>query len=245
MYVDRHHQDALVAGLVGLLCGVVVGCAYMGFLAPATSGEHAADWFSGLGTWVVGIAAAALTIQWNRSTALREKQRHEHQAQEDRLRHEAAQRDAAMSRRRQAIEELTIWNKYRQTLATLNLPSEMTGIHSPRLGLMTAAEGLDLVSSIVSTLPKGEINHFFLLSSDEMVGKIAALEVALNSCRTLSETFIARTHVPPPPLDAMPMYEHSQKFLRQLMESAKAMAEMADELGQATDQLRPFVPDVP
>ncbi|OUL11605.1 hypothetical protein B0X78_12885 [bacterium AM6] len=245
MYVDKHHQDAFVAGLVGLLCGVVVGCAYMGFLAPATSGEHAADWFSGLGTWVVGIAAAVLTVQWNRSTALREKQRHEHQVHEEKLRHEAAQRDAAMLRRRQAIEELTIWNKYRQTLATLNLPSEMAGTHSLRLRLMTAAQGLDLVSSIVSILPKGEINHFFLLSSDEMVGKIAALEVALNSCRTLSETFIARTHVPPAPLDQMPMYEHSQKLLLHLMESAKAMAEMADELGQAADQLRPYVPDVP
>lgn len=215
----------------------------MGFLSPILAKEHAADWFSGLGTWIVGIAAAILTVQWNRSAALRDKERHDRQVQEEQLRREAADREAAAVRRREAKIELASWNGYRATLSRLRLPAKMLSTRPLRLGLLTPDEGLSLVATITSTLPKGGIDHFFLLSSDAMVGKIAALDVMLANCHALIEKFVATTHVRPPPLDEMPMQDHSRNVLRDVVETVRNLAQAAEELSMATDELRPEVPD--
>lgn len=243
--MEKHHRDALVTGTVGVLCGAVIGTGYMGFLAPVLAKDHAADWFSGLGTWVVGVAAAILTVQWNRSTALRDRERHDRQVHEEQLRSEAAERAASVVRRREAKVELAAWNGYRATLSRLTLPAKMFDAHSLRLGFMTPEQGISLVTTIVSTLPKPEINHFFLLSSDEMVSLIAALDVMLANCHTLCEKFMAVTYVQPAPLDAIPMQDQSRRLLRDILEVAQGMESTANELAKATDELRPEVPSAP
>ncbi|WNH48293.1 hypothetical protein PDM28_16720 [Stenotrophomonas aracearum] len=192
--MQTHRRDALVSGLIGLICGAVVGSGFMGFLHPLTSEltspAHAADWFSGAGTWVVGFAATALTIQQHRAVAARDKLTkqqldNETKAAEQRLRAERQERENRRHR-----EALGDWNHYRTHLTRLISTYPMIAGSLEMGDQIPADEATGLARGVQAAIPREELSHSKFFVDETQMSCIAGLEVGVALLRTCCESFL-------------------------------------------------------
>lgn len=211
----------------------------MGFLEPLLTDvwtkDKAPDWAAAAGTWLIGGATIWLTIRVHKASAAQERDRLARVAKEEENR-----------TRREGEAALDEWNNYRSRLARLSIAYEMLATHKPRIRHINARDGIAVVSAWVAAIPKGDFDHIkFQNGSDELVGEIAALDILIEHCLSLARRFLQITVIPIEPLDALPLNDVSQGLLEELFEAARGIAEITDQLGKATDTLRPYIaPDV-
>ncbi len=237
-----HQRDALVTACIGILCGAVIGSGYMGFLKPLattiTSNEHAADWFSGTGTWVVGIAAAILTVQQHRATTQRakaESQRQQFEQKAARDRQMAEQKDRED---KDAKEWLAAFVDYRASLARLSMPSHLISSVPSRISHLDFRQAIDLIRDVKASFPPLPLPHGKYLQEDRHLPDIAALEAIANRSIALCDEIIGSlsddryTSVFPF------LVSHDQTELMKLVHAVTTLGTKADELGLEVDKIR-------
>ncbi|WP_414606046.1 hypothetical protein [Stenotrophomonas pavanii] len=212
-------------------------------MSMLTSEEHAADWFSGAGTWVVGIAAAALTFQQHRSVVKRdalEKKQMEYQqkADQDRLQMEKNQQQVEHYR-----ESLGNWNHYRTDLARLasTYPLLRHSLIDPEK--LRPNEAMNLARGTKASIPAGGLSHSKFFVEDEHMGGIAGLEIAIAFLRDACESFLSS---PPALADALShrlTRDQIQKY-RNMGDAALSVSTQASKLSEKLNELRPTPPSL-
>jgi len=235
-----HHRDSLTTAFIGVVCGCVIGSGYMGYLQPllaaVTSGEHAADWFSGTGTWIVGIAAAILTFQQHRSAVQRDRIAGERLEMERKI-NETRIAAEAIERAHHAAEEKAVQlNKYKVALARLGMPANWVRAAKDPRG-MSYDKALSIVTKIRDTLPVEPLEHSRWITKGDYLSKIAGLDALTGICRSRCEDFVRHGGPVHARVMLRPYLESSESDqLSNIFEVTKKIGEIAADFGELLDQ---------
>lgn len=189
--MESHHRDALVTGMVGILCGAVIGSGYMGFVFPLIHSENAADRFSGIGTWVVGIAAAVLTLQQHNAKKKADQLEQarllmEQDASEVRLAAEADER-----RRRENQQQFADMAKYRTAIGCLQLPHIFFQKEAKDVSALSPDDIRALARTIKASIPALPLPTGSFVLPVDMIPRVASMEVAGNLCASLCDGLLS------------------------------------------------------
>lgn len=239
--MEVHHKDPLFTALIGLLCGTVIGSGFMGYLQPlcaAISGEKAADWFSGAGTWVVGIAATALTFQQHRSITNRDKLNKLQLENEATAARERLDLDRRIRDDQNFREAMGDWNHYRTSLARLVSTYPLL-VHSLKdLSSLPSTDAFNFARGVKSAIPSAALPHNKFFVDAEHMGDIAGLEIAVAFLKDTCEEFLSSPS-PGASTESNILSDAEKHKYKNMADAALAVMTQAIKISDVVDGLRP------
>lgn len=233
--MEFHHRDALVTGVVGILCGAVIGSGYMGFVFPFIHSENAADWFSGLGTWVVGIAATVLTLQQHNAKTKAEETEQarllfEQKASEDRLAADAEER-----RRQENQQQFADMAKYRTAVGRLQLPHMFFQTDAKDISALSPDDIHALARTIKASIPALPLPTGSFVLPVEMIPRLASMEVAGSLCSSLCDGLLSEGSPPPFSNVNAPFMLSIRKKINEIASAASSLNKQATAIASTID----------